>query len=64
MTKRVKGFTTIVSTKVLRHWSEEELRVADYEDESVPREYVPAWLVAEREKKREEEEEEWEDIDD
>lgn len=54
MPKRMEAFTTIVSSDVLRHWSEEELRVADYEDVSVPRECVPAWLVAEREKKREE----------
>lgn len=64
MPKRMEALMTIVSSDALRHWSEEELRMADYENESVPREYVPRRLVAEREKKREEEEDEWEDVDD
>jgi len=51
--REIEVFTTIVSADVLKDWSEEELRVADYQDESVPRQYAPGWLIRERENKRE-----------
>ncbi|KAK0743447.1 hypothetical protein B0T18DRAFT_392225 [Schizothecium vesticola] len=52
---KVEAFKTIVSADVLKPWSEEELRVADYQDELVPRQYVPSWLIRERENKGENE---------
>jgi hypothetical protein len=51
MPRQIEAFTTIVSADVLKDWSVEELRVADYQDELVPQQYVPGWLVVERNKK-------------